>query len=86
MQKPFSPLQQKVYDTLNDPADTDVTIRRIYAAAYNMPLYALMDFGNVSDMQQKLGPVIQRINEKLATGRVRPGDVKQTYRLDTQQR
>lgn len=88
MKKPLSELQQRVYDLLAAPADTDVPIYKLYEAAYRMNVHRIQQDVLIlgvqpRTMQQRLGSVIARINEKLDKGRVVPGQVKQTYRLDT---
>lgn len=88
MKKPLSELQQRVYDLLVSPADTDVPIYKLYEAAYQTNVHrvqkGILLLGvQPRTMQQRLGSVIARINEKLDKGRVVPGQVKQTYRLDT---
>jgi len=89
--KPLSELQQRVYDVLDTPADTDVAIYKLYEAAYQTNVHVVQNgvllLGvRTRVMQQRLGSVIARINEKLADekARVVPGKLKQTYRLDTQ--
>ena len=88
MKKPLSELQQRVYNLLVSPADADVPIYKLYEAAYQMNVHrvqkGILLLGvQPRTMQQRLGSAIARINEKLDKGRVVPGQVKQTYRLDT---
>jgi hypothetical protein len=88
MKKPLSELQQRVYNLLASPADADVPIYKLYEAAYQTNVHrvqkgVLLLGVQPRTMQQRLGSVIARINEKLDKGRVVPGQVKQTYRLDT---
>lgn len=88
MTRPLSELQQRVYDLLASPPDTDVAIYKLYEAAYKINIHRIQQGVLIlgcepRTMQQRLGSVIARINEKLETGRVVPGKVKQTYRLDT---
>lgn len=83
----LSELQRRLYDALNSPPDTDVEIYKLYEATYNTSVHAVTQGVVVlgltpRTMQQRLGPVIARVNEKLQTGRVVPGERKQTYRLD----
>jgi len=87
MQKPLSELQARVYSELAAPPNTDVPIYKLYEAAFNTNVHQFykgqLILGMQSrKMQQRLGSVFARINEKLERGRVRPGDTKQTYRLD----
>ena len=69
--KPLSELQQRVYDVLDTPADTDVAIYKLYEAAYQTNVHVVQNgvllLGvRTRVMQQRLGSVIARINEKLA--------------------
>lgn len=77
----LSNLQKRVYDTL--ALDEDVKIADMHKAAY--PASHTSDT-EVRVMQQRLGSVIARINEKLTKTRIVPGRVKQTYRLETVKR
>lgn len=78
MSKPLSPLQQQVFDVLNATPDTDVSIYDMFTTVYpKEPRWS------VRHMQQRLGPAIQRLNDKLTDCRVTPGRLKQTYRLQT---
>lgn len=88
MDKPLSELQQRVFDLLSATPDTDVAIYKLYEAAYQTNVHrtqqGVLILGvRPRTMQQRLGSVIARVNEKLKTGRVVPGKIKQTYRLDT---
>lgn len=73
----LSKLQKRVYDMLS--LDTDVKISDMHRAAY--PASHTSDT-EVRVMQQRLGSIIARINEKLEGKRVVPGKIKQTYRLE----
>lgn len=91
MMKPLSEIQQRVYDVLAEVPNTDVAIYKLYEAAYQTNVHVLQGPKGVLSlgvqprtMQQRLGSVIARINEKLDTGRVVPGQLKQTYRLSTE--
>lgn len=77
----LSPLQKRVYDALK--LNTDVLISELHAAAY--PASHSAD-AEVRVMQQRLGSVIARINEKLQNRRIVPGQIKQTYRLENVKR
>lgn len=81
MSTKLSDLQQRVVDVL--PPNKDVAIVDIYSAAYPERMSGDLFEVAVRDMQQQLGPLIARINEKLKRGKIVPGDLKQTYRLDT---
>lgn len=73
----LSKLQKRVFDALEP--DVDVRIADLHRAAY--PVSHAEDT-TVRTMQQRLGSVIARINEKLTNRRIVPGKVKQTYRLE----
>lgn len=86
----LSELQKRVFDVLNEPPSTDVEIYKLYEAAYEINVHKfqkgqLLLGVRTRVMQQKLGSVIARINEKLAEEgkRVEPGNLKKTYRLNT---
>lgn len=88
MSSKLTPLQQKVFDLLDKKPNTDVQITELYKVAYgsqNQMTLAYVDrYGEewgVRDMQQKLGPLLSRINGKLKRGKIEPGLLKQTYRL-----
>lgn len=77
-------LQQRVFDVLDARPNTDVPIKIIFTALLTGREEQKLFPDTVRDMQQQLGPIIARINSKLKRGRVEPGHVKQTYRLNTQ--
>lgn len=77
-------LQQRVFDVLDARPNTDVPIKVMFAALYTGREDQRLFPDTVRDMQQQLGPLIARINSKLKRGRIEPGHVKQTYRLNTQ--
>jgi hypothetical protein len=82
MQPKLSPMQAKVFN-LFDHYDKDIEIARVFRVAYDKdPLlgYRLQHM-TVRDMQQLLGPLIKRINDKLQGGQIVPGHLKQTYRI-----
>lgn len=85
MDKPLSVVQRRLYDLLNATPDTDVPIIDLYRKAYpDAPGFKDADAPlAVRHMQQSIGPIIARINDKIVHT-VRPGDMKRTYRLDTQ--
>ena len=81
--KKLSPLQQKVHALLSKKPDSDVNINAMYVAAYGAG-----DFNRVSrwpsrQVQQRMGPLISRINAKLTGEAIKPGELKRTYRLVT---
>lgn len=74
MKDKLSAKQQRIFNAFHK-FDFDVAIAHLYAVAFG---------GSAADtreMQQKLGPYITRINKKLKAGQIKPGDLKQTYRL-----
>ena len=73
----LSHLQKRVYDAL--VLNEDIRIADMHKAAY--PASHSEDT-EVRVMQQRLGSVIARINEKLKGKRIVPGRIKQTYRLE----
>ena len=90
----LSPFQQRVFDVLNDKPNTDLPITDLWVLAYPevaQRLYVAWEshgqqgecYPPVRDMQQELGPLFARINQKLTKCRIVPGEIKQTYRLDT---
>lgn len=82
MTNKLTELQQKVFDVLDEKPNFDIPLAVLYDVAYG-------DSHNHSgvttsrDMQQKMGPLFSRINGKLKRGRIIPGQLKRTYRLDT---
>lgn len=73
----LSPKQKLVYDALL--LDEDVPIVSMFLSAYPNDL---VDGITVRIMQQRLGSVIARANQKLTDERIVPGRLKQTYRLE----
>lgn len=79
--KELSKLQDKIYKAFQDK-NTDVSIRSIYRKVYGHE--ATRSQGTTQRiMQQKLAPNIALLNEKLQGGRIEPGKLKGTYRLNT---
>lgn len=79
--KDLSPLQEKIYKAFK-AKDEDVTIRAVYCMVYGHE--ARRAQGTTQRiMQQKLAPNIALLNEKLEGGRIEPGKLKGTYRLNT---
>lgn len=82
--KELSELQKRLYAVFKTP-NVDVSIYAMYYAVYLdgiVPKDAIV-VTTVRDMQQKLGPVLQRLNAKLEGQRIEPGQLKRTYRLNT---
>lgn len=78
MKKELSPHQTKVLDAFT-PNDTDIYIHTLYNRVYGIN----NENRTVRYCQQKLAPTFLAINKKLEVGRIVPGKLKQTYRLDT---
>lgn len=79
MSNELSPLQERLYLRLVLAGfDTDVKIVDLYNAVYpdNMGMRLTNRY-----MQQRLGPVIARTNEKLEKERIQTGWNRRTYRL-----
>lgn len=76
-------MQQRVFDVLFERPNTDVSIHTLYCAAYVRGLNPKPLPKSTREAQQKLGPVIARINSKLRNARIEPGRIKQTYRINT---
>ena len=85
----LAPQEARCFKVLLGKANEDVPIYIIYEAVFqhrvHVVQHGVLILGLTSrTMQQRLASVFRRVNKKLARGQVRPGDVKQTYRLDTQ--
>ncbi len=76
---PFSPQQQKLWRVFSDNPNRDLGIAYLHSVVYdNTHSYS------TRWMQQRLGPPIRMINRKLPDNmRIEPGQLKQTYRLNT---
>lgn len=89
MSNKLTPLQQKIFSLLDAKPNTDVMISTLYHEAFGDTDMVHPDGSYSSvvldtrDMQQRLGPLLARINLKLKRGRIVPGALKRTYRLDT---
>lgn len=74
-----------VFTVLSKNPDADISIGTLYRVTFgkNDNLYTRYQDGRATrrDLQQKLGPIIARINEKLNGSRIVPGALKGTYRL-----
>lgn len=84
MNEQLSVLQKRLYDLLAKTPRTDVPIVDLYRKAYpDAPGFQDNEAAlAVRHMQQSIGPIIQRINAKIIDGRVIPGNLKRTYRLE----
>ena len=76
--KKLSKLQQEVYDVLVKRRGKDVALDDLHKAAYGE---AKPPAWLNRRMQQRMGPLISRINEKLPCHKIVPGELKRTYRL-----
>ena len=88
VEKPLTDRERRVFDLLNAEPNTDVEIYKLYEAMSQSQVHLFQNgvllLGiTPRTMQMRLGSVIARINEKLDKGKVVPGQMKQTYRLDT---
>lgn len=78
MSNRLSPMQDKLLATLSN--GDDVTIRTLYFAVHGAPKEPKTN----RSMQQRLGPLISRVNGKLPIEmEIVPGALKGTYRLIT---
>lgn len=88
VEKPLTDRERRVFDLLNSPPDVDVEIYKMYEAMSQSQVHLFQNgvllLGiTPRTMQMRLGSVIARINDKIEKGKVVPGQMKQTYRLDT---
>lgn len=89
MSNKLPPLQDKIYKLLKATPDQDVAIDTLYNHVFDGPHYVQLEgerhelVYTSRDMQQRLGPVIARLNLKLRGQRIVPGELKRTYRLNT---
>ena len=73
----FTDTQEKLYNLLYKAFGKDVKIKDMYYALYGVP----DAYTSIRDMQQKLAPIISRVNKKMFGQEIKPGELKQTYRL-----
>lgn len=83
----MTPKQERLYDLLSDAArfkrqksqqiEPDVSISTCYST-----VYAGTYLASNRDMQQKIAPLISRINKHIAPHKIIPGERKRTYRLE----
>lgn len=78
MTQELSPLQDRLYAVFEAHKDEDISISDLYEVAYGTDATL-----SVRDKQQRLAPIFARINEKLTGQRIEPGQLKRTYRLNT---
>lgn len=79
--KKLPPIQQRIYNAFT-AKNKDFRISAIYREVYG--LAATRKAGDDQRaMQQKLAPNIALLNDKLQGGRIEPGKLKGTYRLNT---
>lgn len=75
----LSKFQKRAYETMCQHGfDIDVSISRLWSAVHGQRPPSHM---SNRDMQQKLGPLVARINAKLEATKIVPGNLKQTYRI-----
>lgn len=75
----LSELEACLHDLLAKTENVDVNIAKLYNAAYPTKATYENRF-----MQQRIAPIIARVNKKLPEGhRIEPGKLKRTYRLNT---
>lgn len=79
----LSATQQRLYDAFKDKPDTDIAISAMYDATYRGEERTNSLVFTDRYMQQRLGPIVQRLNKKLDGQRIEPGQLKRTYRLNT---
>lgn len=78
MSNELSPLQERLYLRLVLAGfDADVEILDLFRAVYPDGVWFISNRG----MQQRLGPIIARTNEKLEKERIQTGWNRRTYRL-----
>lgn len=79
----LGPVQERLYAVFKDRPNEDIAIAHMYAATYAVSFAELIEV-SIRDMQQRLAPVIARLNGNLPpNNRVEPGQLKRTYRLNT---
>ncbi len=77
--KDLSTLQERVYRVLARNPGRDHSIHKLYLASFAGT--ELIPPTDNRTEQQKLGPLISRINTKIYPSRIVPGRTKQTYKL-----
>ncbi|TXH12357.1 MAG: hypothetical protein E6R03_13030 [Hyphomicrobiaceae bacterium] len=78
----LGPIQERLFALFNTRPDQDIEIWLLYSVAYEVKP-SEHDADN-RRMQQRLAPVIARLNGNLPpNNRVEPGQLKRTYRLNT---
>ena len=78
--KKLSSLQKRVYVYLSHVPGNDIDIRKLHDIAYSMKIPPQW---TSRQLQQRMGPLISRINAKLEGEAIQPGELKRTYRLVT---
>ena len=71
---PLSELEARVFEELRLAPNTDVAIAKLFETGYGKG-----EILSSRRMQQRLGPLIARVNRKLDQGRIAPGKRKRTY-------
>lgn len=79
----LTPLQELLFCLFKDKPNTDIQIYDMYVAVYGVRA-AIAEDSDIRHKQQKLSPLLQRLNARLPEGhRIEPGQLKRTYRLNT---
>lgn len=87
MKQQLSVMQRLVFNVLGEKPNTDIPISVLYGVAHRDGAFEDIEKNmSTRTMQQTLGPLIARINAKLKRGRIEPGELKRTYRLNTKKR
>lgn len=74
----LSKFQRRAFKIFDDKGfDVDVPIKDVYEVLYGKNTLV----AEVRTMQQLLGPLFARINDKLIATHIIPGNLKQTYRI-----
>lgn len=76
----LSPLQERLYAVFENHKDQDILIDDLFVVAYGDEAF---EGFSTRDKQMKLAPIFSRINEKLHGQCIEPGQLKRTYRLNT---
>lgn len=74
----LSTFQKKAFNVFDTHGfDVDIQIKYLYETLYGTNTLV----NEVRTMQQLLGPLFARINDKLERTKIVPGEIKQTYRI-----
>lgn len=82
MSNNLTSMQDRLYQLLLSRAATDATADTLILVCYDT-VYPGCTRGLYNrQMQQRLGPLIARVNRRLVGQRIEPGRMKNTYRLN----